>query len=189
MTIQPIETTYKGHRFRSRLEARWAVFFDAQHIRWQYESEGFQLSNGVRYLPDFLLIDCGTWVEVKGAEGYLDRELMLRAARELPRVPHSGESGPRLMVLGAIPDATPTGDWGWISIDVEDWADSTATRIDRSGFGSFHKNERPWFLDNAQHEPTDEWLTPKLDQYESGVPHAYLAARSARFEHGESGPR
>ena len=28
-SIQVIETAYKGYRFRSRLEARWAVFFDA----------------------------------------------------------------------------------------------------------------------------------------------------------------
>jgi hypothetical protein len=27
--IKAIETSYKGYRFRSRLEARWAVFFDA----------------------------------------------------------------------------------------------------------------------------------------------------------------
>lgn len=27
MSIKPIETVYKGYRFRSRLEARWAVFF------------------------------------------------------------------------------------------------------------------------------------------------------------------
>ena len=26
---QPIETMYRGYRFRSRLEARWAVFFTA----------------------------------------------------------------------------------------------------------------------------------------------------------------
>ena len=29
-SIKPIETNYKGYRFRSRLEARWAVFFDAK---------------------------------------------------------------------------------------------------------------------------------------------------------------
>lgn len=29
-TIKPIETRYKGCRFRSRPEARWAVFFDAE---------------------------------------------------------------------------------------------------------------------------------------------------------------
>ena len=27
--IKPIETVFKGHKYRSRLEARWAVFFDA----------------------------------------------------------------------------------------------------------------------------------------------------------------
>ena len=29
-----IETLYKGYRFRSRLEARWAVFFDASKIEF-----------------------------------------------------------------------------------------------------------------------------------------------------------
>ena len=28
--IKAIETYYKGYRFRSRLEARWAVFFDLE---------------------------------------------------------------------------------------------------------------------------------------------------------------
>ena len=32
MEIKPIETHYKGYRFRSRLEARWAVFFDAAKL-------------------------------------------------------------------------------------------------------------------------------------------------------------
>jgi hypothetical protein len=34
-----------GYRFRSRLEARWAVFFDVAGIPWQYEPEGFDLSS------------------------------------------------------------------------------------------------------------------------------------------------
>ncbi|MBM4140452.1 MAG: hypothetical protein FJ242_03010 [Nitrospira sp.] len=53
--IKPIETIYKGYRFRSRLEARWAVFFDALNIPYQYEVEGFKMANGDKYLPDFLL--------------------------------------------------------------------------------------------------------------------------------------
>lgn len=53
MTIKAIETRYRGYRFRSRLEARWAVFFDALGIEWQYEPEGFELADGTRYLPDF----------------------------------------------------------------------------------------------------------------------------------------
>ena len=51
---KPIETHYKGYRFRSRLEARWAVFFDALQIPYRYEPEGFDL-NGLWYLPDFYL--------------------------------------------------------------------------------------------------------------------------------------
>ena len=50
--IRAIETRYKGYRFRSRLEARWAVFFDALNLRWEYEPEGFTTSAGP-YLPDF----------------------------------------------------------------------------------------------------------------------------------------
>ena len=69
ITIKAIETSYKGYRFRSRLEARWAVFFDALGIDWQYEVEGYEL-DGVRYLPDFLLptFSGGMWAEVKPIE-------------------------------------------------------------------------------------------------------------------------
>lgn len=52
--IRAIETRYAGCRFRSRLEARWAVFFDTLQIPWEYEPEGFETSNGP-YLPDFRL--------------------------------------------------------------------------------------------------------------------------------------
>jgi hypothetical protein len=51
MTINAIETHYKGYRFRSRLEARWAVFFDALGYEWQYEPEGFEKVHYV-YEPD-----------------------------------------------------------------------------------------------------------------------------------------
>lgn len=50
--IKPIETHYKGYRFRSRLEARWAVFFETLGCDWEYEPEGFDL-HGLWYLPDF----------------------------------------------------------------------------------------------------------------------------------------
>lgn len=63
--IKAIETKYKGYRFRSRLEARWAVFFDAAGIEWKYEQEGFEAEDGTRYLPDFYLPRFDTYVEVK----------------------------------------------------------------------------------------------------------------------------
>ena len=64
--IKPIETFYAGSRFRSRLEARWAVFFNWLKIQYLYEPEGFMLEDGTMYLPDFYLPDQDTFFEVKG---------------------------------------------------------------------------------------------------------------------------
>ena len=67
--MKPIETIYKGYRFRSRLEARWAVFFDAAEIKYQYEPEGFECNpfgdKIYRYLPDFYLPDFDVYAEIK----------------------------------------------------------------------------------------------------------------------------
>jgi hypothetical protein len=79
MTIKAIETRYKGYRFRSRLEARWAVFFDACEYKWEYEPEGYVLPCGTHYLPDFKLFgtdkngdDYVFLIEVKPSEESLD---------------------------------------------------------------------------------------------------------------------
>lgn len=62
--VRAIETRFAGCHFRSRLEARWAVFFDAVGIRWHYEPEGYELPSG-RYLPDFSLPELDLHFEVK----------------------------------------------------------------------------------------------------------------------------
>ena len=74
--IKPIETIYRGYRFRSRLEARWAVFLDSLGVTYEYEPEGFRLPDGSMYLPDFRVMchasrgqDCEPfplYIEVKG---------------------------------------------------------------------------------------------------------------------------
>jgi hypothetical protein len=53
-TISAIETRYKGYRFRSRLEARWAMFYDLVGMPWTYETEPVSV-HGEAYLPDFRL--------------------------------------------------------------------------------------------------------------------------------------
>lgn len=65
--MKAIQTEYRGYKFRSRLEARWAVFFDMLAIKYQYEAEGYELTNGKSYLPDFYLPDYDMYVEVKGS--------------------------------------------------------------------------------------------------------------------------
>jgi hypothetical protein len=66
--IKAIETKYGGYHFRSRLEARWAVFFDALGVEWKYEHEGFDLGDFGYYLPDFWLPDFKWFIEVKGTQ-------------------------------------------------------------------------------------------------------------------------
>lgn len=61
--IAPIETEYNGYKFRSRLEARWAVFFDTVGIKYEYEPDGYYYTEG--YLPDFYLPKDDMYVEVK----------------------------------------------------------------------------------------------------------------------------
>lgn len=60
-----IDTIYDGHKFRSRLEARWAVFFNEIGCKYEYELEGFELSDGTRYLPDFYLPEHSLYIEIK----------------------------------------------------------------------------------------------------------------------------
>lgn len=55
--IKAIPTRYNSVQFRSRLEARWAAFFDLSGIKWEYEP--FDLDG---WAPDFLLL--GNKVEI-----------------------------------------------------------------------------------------------------------------------------
>lgn len=122
---KPIETRYNGYRFRSRLEARWAVFFDEAHINYEYEPEGFELPElwldetdytyyhrkanrncvlcreNIRYLPDFYLPDSKLYVEVKP-----NYDKLMEESLKLGAMINGGKTNPiknGLLVLGQIP--------------------------------------------------------------------------------------
>lgn len=59
------ETEFKGVSYRSRTEARWAVFFDRLGVDFEYEPTQFKLRDGRLYTPDFYVSDFETYVEVK----------------------------------------------------------------------------------------------------------------------------
>jgi hypothetical protein len=67
MSIRNIPTRYNEITFRSRREARWAVFWDELGVKYFYEYEGFQLQSGW-YIPDFWLPHLKIWVEIKANE-------------------------------------------------------------------------------------------------------------------------
>jgi len=205
VNFQPIQTRYAGCHFRSRLEARYAVLFDKLDIRWQYEAEGFLVGEDDEkrpYLPDFWLPDDRLWVEVKGTEDSLD------VARRTP-LPSTSHAGPRMLILGPIgrgivrltDQATgePAGYAGPTHTVLSFWKGDVIQGSATLGVGRVLVEHREGGIvgnDSRQVYWADrgtEWgnLTGEgvwiADTYDERVADAYRAARSARFEHGESG--
>lgn len=98
--IKPIETVYNGYHFRSRLEARWAVFFDAAGVKYEYEPEGFELEDGTKYLPDFYLPTFGVYAEVKPS-----LEKLLEDGEKISKCIEANGSplSKGILILGQIP--------------------------------------------------------------------------------------
>ena len=182
--MQPIQTLYKGYRFRSRLEARWAVFLDALSAKWSYEKEGFDLS-GTWYLPDFWVEDWNTWIEIKG-KGASDEE-----ARKCELL--SQASGKNVLLLAGDP---------WIENDKNKYDITLFGReeFDHSGasgweFGEGRRcSDEIWLVSDdygaftlrpVPHERDDKY--PLSGSYATSIVAALASARGARFEHGESG--
>ena len=181
--IKAIDTVYKGYRFRSRLEARWAVFFETCGFKWTYEPQGYEI-NGVRYLPDFQLYDVVRrfwdeeekqkpfFVEVKGKMDKESRAKIDNFTRAFP-----------IYVVGDIPFATSLDDYFDAIYDV--WYDDPTF----FSFGTIDGDEYPAALFvNNQGKPA---ITGPKHYYD--FPHlnvlktmqALRAARSKRFEWNE----
>lgn len=76
--MKAIETRYAGHLFRSRLEARWAAFFDL--VEWPWTYEPFDAGG---YIPDFVLhLHSPCVVEVKPYHSL--KELAAESTRVMP---------------------------------------------------------------------------------------------------------
>ena len=106
MMYQPKQTKFDGHIFRSRLEAKWAVFFKAAGIRYEYEPMRFDVGNGVSYLPDFFLPDVGLvgeqkglWIEVKYKMSDADAMKVVGFSKQNP-----------ILCVGQLPNARKA-DW------------------------------------------------------------------------------
>jgi hypothetical protein len=102
--MNAIPTTYKGYKFRSRLEAKWACFFDAMGCEWEYEPEGFQIQlpgnkKPTWYLPDFFVRSGigwgdGCWIEIKPNGTDCDNS---RALRLIKGVSHDSDTSTLLI--------------------------------------------------------------------------------------------
>jgi hypothetical protein len=202
MNIKPIETHYKGYRFRSRLEARWAVFFDALNIKWEYESEGFEHESwGVRYLPDFRFIKTKTWVEVKGDSTEVKRKHgffteVLDFGGILPDFEESFGTTRGLLFLGNIPEIYSYETVFHPIIQHHEglylrYVMFTPRAVLENVSGLYLSE----LLDLAGEDCIDaddgsKWSsdpkTIKLPSYDENVKDAYDKARKARFEHNKN---
>ena len=171
---RPIETNYEGYRFRSRLEARWAVYFDAIGIKWEYEFEGFNLGGGLFYLPDFWLPQVSMWAEVK--PGRFDADAIQKATRLLK------VTGCSVIMLDGTPRGRP---YGVIEFVGEELVVGEPGGIDvaLSAYHGYLRNEGRFYA-NSGLSLESEWGEP-FYRYFPDTKRAVSAARRARFEHGE----
>jgi hypothetical protein len=124
MTIAAIETKYKGVPFKSRTEARWALFLDLIGIRWEYEHEKYEFLSGDRYKPDFWLLKHRTYLEIKGQRP---------TSREILRCEHLSEEA-RCTVL--IAWGAPKR-WNMIHSEDEEHQGMMAFGLYESPLGTF----------------------------------------------------
>lgn len=200
MNLKPITTYYKGYKFRSRLEARWAVFFDHCGVKWEYEPEGFELENGQLYLPDFLLhglegrVQGDLWVEVKGqmTEESARKIFAFSGIPARETFPKSEECVVKrpILVVGAIPDGETMYE---IDRSVEDDGYSDLKWHWANAFNFFTVDgdyfvAHPGVNKTGGFELFGDDGSYLLDRDDAKTERAFRAARCARFEHGEGRP-
>ena len=197
MDIKPIETYYNGYKFRSRLEARVAVFFDALGVEYEYEPEGFLLESGKRYLPDFRVKCHGMrgcvspksfdlWIEVKGRMTQEDAD-KIREFSGISIGPNGVTDngiGP-VLIINKIPGENESSDsYGLHAYEPMDGIEIypfNYETIDGDNFGAYPAADSYgcfylWGDDSnyINHEDVDR------------VEKAWTKARQARFEYGET---
>ena len=193
MDIKPIETRYKGYKFRSRLEAKWAVFFDACGIDWDYEPEGFCIDGEINYLPDFLLHDVfvqavgviDLYVEIKGIMTDVDAFKIKSFAYGKKFEKGIYEIKNPILILGNIPKG--------------ETFDEKIKYMDNCLFNSFNsihlfshelinnygvRLALPALDCNWEFRIFDLHIDDWIDEEKTNL--AYKKAQQARFEHGES---
>lgn len=196
-----IDTVYQGDKFRSRVEAKWAVFYHTLGIAYEYEKEGYILPNGTRYLCDFWLPELDCWVEIKGEKPTKEEE-----AKAEGLVEATGKDV--YIFFGPIPfveedtcflkcgvsgssyafsfHSEPNDDKPFIchGCDVDYWwcecPECGNLGIEYSGRVERIRHKTGCTI--ANDHKTYAYATPRLVA-------AYTAARQARFEYGEKGRR
>lgn len=191
--IKAIETRWKGYRFRSRLEARWAVFFDACGYQWEYEPEGYELEGGIRYLPDFKIFgedsngDYNVFLcEVKPSGKKLTSQEQAKITAFQKAVEEDVYSGGRKLICGygdfIILEGAPSerfyeGTLCYSGYTTMQWVMEPVYRQGRPCFDQYS--------DNLSQEENYRRTMRTYGVIGACGPTPIEISRSARFEHGE----
>lgn len=201
MDIKPIETSYRGYRFRSRLEARWAVFFDAMKIAWEYEREGVKVSSISEnkewlWLPDFYLPATKTHVEVKGDWNEVPLDYWSMIINSIDWGGPFADGAQSVLLLGGIPDPPimyvsdrlptfPLLRWNkGVGLYQSSFNAGGLLALDEHGDVEWFDSS--WGDDEGfRNGVMREFRTATKWQADAAMEKAIRAARGARFEHGE----
>ena len=187
--IKALDTVYRGHKFRSRLEAKWAIFFDEVGIAFQYEPDGYKLSNGMFYLPDFFIPSWDSFVEIKPNNRFVYNDKCFYLARD---------SGKKVIMFAGEPYAYGILDScteshyrtaifypdGGVDCGILESCDGPIVLRICQECGGFTLTDN---RDNHEHlgEPKGDRCFERLGYFDSKLLSAYTHASQARFEHGE----
>jgi len=152
-------------------------------IKWEYEKEGYQFDDGTRYLPDFWLPEQNCFIEIKPVRATVDEE---EKATNLAR-----EKKCNIFILsGNIPSVDELDDWA--GLDFIGWSSNESCvgydyyykfcecrKCGRIGIEYDGRSERIDCECDTGHKTYNYFSFKLID--------AYIKARSARFEFGESG--
>lgn len=199
-SLKPIQTRAYGCLFRSRLEARYALFMTELGVKWHYEPEGFSLEAG-NYLPDFFLPQVGekgSWLEIKphGTGSYFGYCASWGGRNAMPRI-----NDKRMDEFGRL--AMDAGQSFYIAYGLPSHAffSSSSPDYDEEGYLESLFDPHLWCVCNCGKTVGIEFDGRggriKCSCCGSGGDKGYShdhpliiaaanAARSARFEHGEA---
>ncbi len=189
--LKPIETIYRGYKFRSRLEARWAIFFDEIGIAYEYEKEGYDLGDKGLYLPDFWISKWNKFAEIRPSNRYEYDDKCEALAKK---------TGLSVLHISGNPYLT-IGKYGELE------QSEYKITLYSASYGPLYGN--PMIFTRCRRcngidlLPIDEknscfcWVQLGCDSecdtdkyptlIDSNINNAYIKARQARFEHGEKG--
>ena len=157
--MKAINTHFDNLYFRSRLEARWAVYFKSLGIEYVYEMEGYNF-DGFNYLPDFYFPKYDFYGEVKHKHfGDVDAERWNSFVTNIKKP---------LIIFDGTPNAKPLKSLFWRRGEVME--------LETIPFCNLIKESYGFFWHAAGDEDWCDW-----EPYKSAI----SKARKKRFEHGE----